>query len=1298
MALPRPPRAIALIVGSPTFTAPVLHQYRSPPIDFFDGQVAITTDWQSGDPEVWPLNTLKRDPEDGEPIKEALFANHNADMAISVDGQSLVGRTALARGPAHKIKVQAPLTFAGRTLGLDPAFKPGGGDVPPTVAFRAVKNITQSIPNNVPTKVVFAAEDYDIGGFYNPGTSRWTPPLGLIHLDARLWITGLTAGAAIGVHIYKNGAQLKLQWHAAAGAADGSVVNFDDIANGTDYYELFCTVQTGTGAIFGDPFHTYFSGHVPSGQQGVQGIQGPVGLTGPQGPQGIQGVQGVIGPIGLTGPQGIQGVKGDTGNTGPQGPTGDQGNPGALWYQGAPAPGGAIGGNGDFYLRISTGDVYQKAGGTWTLIGNIKGPQGIQGIQGPTGADSTVPGPQGATGLTGPQGATGSQGIQGVQGVKGDIGSLWYSGAGAPAVGLGVNGDYYLNHTTGDVSLKTAGAWNVVTNIKGPQGLQGIQGITGAAGPATMWYSGSANPVVGIGVNGDYYFNTTNATVWQKSGGAWSQISTIAGGGQPIGFRASNPNAQTFPGSGARTKMIFPTEEYDQGSFYDPALSRWTPPAGIIHITVNTYIPSGLASGMGLWFWIFKNGLAHKEVLCFPWAANQSAWMDYEDLAGGTDYYEVFIQSDNSANFSTSANAVWNWVCGHVVSAQGPTGPQGIQGVVGPQGVQGPVGPQGAPSTVPGPPATYPTGAHGFSAQKTVDQSVASNTWTKVDFGVETYDTGSQYDPAMSRYVPVAGDAFFVASVYCSGLLAGANIYLGIYKNGALFRAATSNNTNGSAFVSCADSANGTDYYEAWVYATSASGGNFTIPASEINLLFFQGFQPVGPTGPQGPAGFGIVQIGTTPPASPSVGNFWYDTTTGILSCWIDDGNSSQWIQVAPTINLDTSNYVGILSPAFTGTPTAPTAAPGTNTTQVATTAFVASEAVRYDAAQGLVAAQHVQARTNIYAAPFDALAYNGMQVNGGMELSQELGSTARTTNGYLVDNWLGSWSGSMALSVQQVTDAPPGYNNSLKATVTTAAASLAAGDSAYFVTFIEGYRSSRLCFGTANAQPVSIGFWTKIHRPGVYSASLRTYATPYRAYPFTFTQNVADTWEFKTVTIPGDVTGTWAGNTNAGSFALFFCIASGATLLLTPNVWSSANGIGAIGTTNGVAATSDTFQLAGLVVLPGLELPSAARASYIVRPYDQELLLCKRYYEKTSSSWRGYSASGYVGWVVPFAVEKRVVPTLTLLAYGSTRSANMSFQAWYGQLTTSAGIQMNLGAGADGYEYGIIVSADARL
>jgi hypothetical protein len=45
---------------------------------------------------------------------------------------------------------------------------------------------------------------------------------------------------------------------------------------------------------------------------------------------------------------------------------------------------------------------------------------------------------------------------------------------------------------------------------------------------------------------------------------------------------------------------------------------------------------------------------------------------------------------------------------------------------------------------------------------------------------------------------------------------------------------------------------------------------------------------------------------------------------------------------------------------------------------------------VLYDTAQTLTAPQQQQARQNIYAAPFDALAYNGLQINGAMDISQE--------------------------------------------------------------------------------------------------------------------------------------------------------------------------------------------------------------------------------------------------------------------------------------------------------------------
>ncbi len=76
--------------------------------------------------------------------------------------------------------------------------------------------------------------------------------------------------------------------------------------------------------------------------------------------------------------------------------------------------------------------------------------------------------------------------------------------------------------------------------------------------------------------------------------------------------------------------------------------------------------------------------------------------------------------------------------------------------------------------------------------------------------------------------------------------------------------------------------------------------------------------------------------------------------------------------------------------------------------------------------------------RQLLSAAPLDAAAYNGMQLNGGMEASQEhaTGSVTLTGSGslqtkYLVDGVMAAYRGSFVAAGQQVTDAPAGYRNS---------------------------------------------------------------------------------------------------------------------------------------------------------------------------------------------------------------------------------------------------------------------------
>ena len=199
--------------------------------------------------------------------------------------------------------------------------------------------------------------------------------------------------------------------------------------------------------------------------KGPQGIAGPPGAQGSQGPQGDTGAQG---PQGIQGPQGVKGDKGDPGATGSQGPAG---TPGEVWFTGTAAPGSGLGIVGDWFLVSTTGDYYEKTGAsTWTLRGNLKGPQGIQGTQGP----------QGNTGSQGPQGNTGPAGADGAPGEK------WFTGSGAPSGTLAgsIVGDWYLRTDTGDYYEKTGSTtWTLRGNLTGPQGATGTQGPAGQGVP-----------------------------------------------------------------------------------------------------------------------------------------------------------------------------------------------------------------------------------------------------------------------------------------------------------------------------------------------------------------------------------------------------------------------------------------------------------------------------------------------------------------------------------------------------------------------------------------------------------------------------------------------------------------------------------------------------------------------------------------------------------------------------------------------------------------------------------------------
>lgn len=113
-----------------------------------------------------------------------------------------------------------------------------------------------------------------------------------------------------------------------------------------------------------------------------------------------------------------------------------------------------------------------------------------------------------------------------------------------------------------------------------------------------------------------------------------------------------------------------------------------------------------------------------------------------------------------------------------------------------------------------------------FSAYQSTVQSISNNTFTKVQFQTEEFDTASCYDNATNyRFTPNVAGYYQVSANVTLGGASGVQ-YTTVYKNGARYRE-SSTIQNGGA-INCTVSElmylNGsTDYIEVFCYQSSGS-------------------------------------------------------------------------------------------------------------------------------------------------------------------------------------------------------------------------------------------------------------------------------------------------------------------------------------------------------------------------------------------------------------------------------------------------------------------------------------------
>jgi hypothetical protein len=293
--------------------------------------------------------------------------------------------------------------------------------------------------------------------------------------------------------------------------------------------------------------------------------------------------------------------------------------------------------------------------------------------------------------------------------------------------------------------------------------------------------------------------------------------------------------------------------------------------------------------------------------------------------------------------------------------------------------------------------------------------------------------------------------------------------------------------------------------------------------------------------------------------------------------------------------------------------------------------------------------------------------------INGDMRIDQRnAGASAANINGYGLDRWT-SFNVANSFSMQRSTVAPAGFTNSLLLTTTTSATP-AAADYRYLSQFIEGFNVADLAYGTASAVTIALSFWVRSSLTGTFSGALKNSAEN-RSYPFTFSVSSANTFEYKTITIPGDTSGTWLADIGIG-LRVVFDLGSGSNRKGTAGAWAGVNADGATGAVNLVATNGATFYITGVQLEPGSTATPFER-----RSYGQELMLAQRYYEKhifdngDYTNATGFAASSVSYFAYTFQVPKRTTPTYS--ASGNWRGQGLTDTVSSASVSFSAGSNM---------------------
>ena len=270
--------------------------------------------------------------------------------------------------------------------------------------------------------------------------------------------------------------------------------------------------------------------------------------------------------------------------------------------------------------------------------------------------------------------------------------------------------------------------------------------------------------------------------------------------------------------------------------------------------------------------------------------------------------------------------------------------------------------------------------------------------------------------------------------------------------------------------------------------------------------------------------------------------------------------------------------------------------------------------------------------------------------INGAMQIFQRATAATQVDNSYNTVDRFRAYKNGGAYTTEKSTDNPFGTGSSLKAQVTTADTSMAAGEYAFINHEIEAQDLQHLLYGTSSAKNVTLSFWVKSNKTGIYTVGVYKHANGATAYMYRkeYTISSANTWEKKEFTISptaGSTTfmtssGGAIANNNGNGFGISFNLALGSNFHGTNDAWAADAKYGTSNQVNWMDNTSNNFYITQIQ----LEVGDSA-SDFEHRSFAEELQLCQRYFQRTSSGGQVYFAVGHV-WSSTLCQFQHTFPT----------------------------------------------------